>query len=1152
MKLLSVFLLCGSLVVSAAGYSQNKRVTIQETTISIEELFEQIENSVDCRFAYSNSQLNPQQVVSVNVKDSEVEEVLNQVLDKNLTYKLIENYYVIVDKQSNTESRAFIQQELVVKGLVTDDKGEPLPGVNVFEESNRTNGVITGIDGNYSIKVGSESTALTFSFIGYEAQTIQVAGRSEINITLVEETTGLDEVVVVGFGSQKKANLTGSVSTVNSEILESRPVQNVGQALQGVVPGLNLSTAGFGGELNQELSVDVRGVGTVGDDSKSSPLILVDGMEGSMNALSPQDIESITVLKDAAASSIYGSRAAFGVILITTKQGKEGKTTINYNNNFRWTKPMGLPTMLDSYKFALYWNEAAANAGEGAKFSDEVLERIVQYQNGEIDYGTVPDANNDSYMMYTGSNANTDWFKEHYKNSAFAQDHAISANGGNENIRFYTSANYLDQEGLSRHADDEFQRYTFTAKTNAKLTDYAKLNTSVKFIREDYETATHMDALFYHNIARRWPTVPVTDPNGHYTYPSEINQLRDGGRRKDQDDWLYLQSQLIINPLENWNIFAEGNYRIRNYNKHQDVLPAYAYKVDETPYGAPVGWNPGGYSSVYEYSKKDNFFTSNIYSDYSFKLANDHNFKVMAGINTELMQYRTLAASRSNLITPSLPTINTATENSRADEGTYEHWSTMGLFGRLNYNYKERYLLEVNARYDGTSRFMEDKRWNVFPSLSLGWNVARENFWTFDHILQTFKIRASYGELGNQNTENLYPFYSTMPVLVNHKDSKWLVNGEKPTIASAPDLVSTLLTWERVSSWNIGTDLAFFKNRLNVNFDYFNRTTYDMVGPAPQLPVTLGTDVPRMNNADMQSYGFELEALWKDKVGALNYSVRAVLSDSQQKITRYPNETGAFGQDLWREGMMLGEIWGYTTAGIAKSQEEMDAHLANVDQSNMGSNWQAGDIMYADTDGDGEINSGASTEGNHGDLSIIGNSTPRYRFSLDLNAQYKGFDMRLFFQGVAKRDYMPNGPYFWGAVAGMWQSAGFDEQMDFYRDENSTMVLAGVADVNKDSYFPRPYFGGNANKNQKTQTRYIQDASYIRLKNIQLGYTLPNDLTSRVGISKARFFVSAENVFTLTNLFNVFDPETIGLSGWNDGKTYPLSSVVSCGVNVTF
>ena len=229
----------------------------------------------------------------------------------------------------------------------------------------------------------------------------------------------------------------------------------------------------------------------------------------------------------------------------------------------------------------------------------------------------------------------------------------------------------------------------------------------------------------------------------------------------------------------------------------------------------------------------------------------------------------------------------------------------MGLFGRLNYNYKERYLLEVNARYDGTSRFMEDKRWNVFPSVSLGWNVARENFWAYDHILQTFKIRASYGELGNQNTTSLYPFYTTMPVLVNDNSSTWLINGERPTIASAPDLVSSQLTWERVSSWNIGTDLAFFKNRLNINFDYFNRTTYDMVGPAPQLPVTLGTDVPRMNNADMQSYGFELEALWKDKVGALSYSVRAVLSDSQQKVTKYPNSTGAFGNNLWREGMML-------------------------------------------------------------------------------------------------------------------------------------------------------------------------------------------------------------------------------------------------------
>ncbi len=832
--------------------------------------------------------------------------------------------------------------------------------------------------------------------------------------------------------------------------------------------------------------------------------------------------------------------------MITTKSGKEGKTRINYNNDFRWTSPIKLPHMMDSYTYALYFNEAAANAGQGAKFSDEVLDRIIKYQRGEIDYGTIPEPTGDRWQYYTGSNANTDWFKEHYKSAAFAQQHNLSASGGSEKNQFYVSVGYLDQGGLGRHTHDDLQRYTFTGKTTAALTEHIKLNTNTKFIRQDFEKATHMSDLFYHNIARRWPTVPVKDPNGYYTEPSEINQLEEGGRTNDQDDWLYLQGQLVITPLKNWNIYAEGNYRIRNYHYHSDVLPAYAHDVQGNPFPIAVGWSSPGYTSVYEYNRKDNFFNSNIYSDYEFSISDNHNFKIMAGFNSELQKYRTIGASRSNLITPSLPTIDTATDDSKATEGQYQHWATAGFFGRLNYNYKERYLLEVNGRYDGSSRFIGSKRWNFFPSVSAGWNIAKEDFWTFDDLIQMFKVRVSYGDLGNQNTHNWYPFYPIMPVNVN--SGSWLINGERPTVASAPGLVSSLLTWEHVKTWDIGIDVAFLQNRLNINFDYYNRITYDMVGPAPKLPATLGTSVPRINNADMKSWGFELEALWRDRIGDLSYSVRAVLSDDQQKVTKYPNPTNDLGQ--WYKGRKVGEIWGYTTIGLARSQEEMDAHLSNVNQSTMGSKWQAGDIMYADLDGNGEVNSGSYTTDNPGDLSIIGNSSPRYRFSIDLSCEYKDFDVRLFFQGVGKRDWMPNGSYFWGATGNMWQAAGFREHMDFFRDENSVMVKAGIADVNKDAYFPRPYFDNG--KNTYTQTRYLQNASYLRLKNVQIGYTLPLDLITRIGISKARFFVSGENLLTFTKMFDAFDPESVGLSGWNDGKTYPLSKVISCGLNINF
>ena len=1031
-----------------------------------------------------------------------------------------------------------------ITGTILDNTGNPLSGVSVTVKGSQK-GTSTDAQGHFSIDANA-GDVLQLSMIGYKAKTVTVGAENNLHVSMELEATMDSEIVIVGFGTQKKINVTGSVSTVSAKQLESRPVSNVGQALQGMVPGLNFSTAGLGGELNQNLSFNIRGTGTIGAGSSSSPLVLIDGMEGNMNALNPQDIATISVLKDAASASIYGSRAAFGVVLITTKKGSIGKSKINYNNNFRFSSPMGLPKMLDSYMFAMYWNEAAANDGEGAKFSTDIINKIKQYQNGEIDYGTEPN-NNGRYNFYTGSFGNTDWFKSQYKDNSLAQDHNLSLSGGTKDLQYYISSNVLDQAGFSRYGGDHFNRYTLTGKINAVLNQYVKLNYNSKFVREDYGKATHMDDLFYHNIARRWPTVPEKDPNGNWTDPSEVPQLKEGGRVKNQKDITYQQAQLVITPVKDWNIYAEGNFKITNYNNHRDVLPSNAYDKDNNPFLIPVsGWSPG-YTSVYEYNQKDNFFTTNLYSDYRFKIADNHQFKVMAGFNSELNKYRTIGASRSGLITPTVPTINTATENSKADEGQYQNWSTAGFFGRLNYNFKERYLLEVNGRYDGTSRFVGDKRWNFFPSVSAGWNIAKEDFWgDLKDQVQLLKFRVSYGELGNQNTDYWYPFYQSMPVGVNN--GGWLLNGQKPNTAGAPGIISSMLTWERVKDLDFGVDLGMFSNRLNLSFNYFDRKTIDMVGPAPELPVILGTSVPRVNNADMVSKGFEIEATWNDHIGKLNYSIRGVLSDDQQTVTNYPNKTGNISQ--WYNGRKVGLIWGYTTVGIAKSQKEMDEYTANVNQNAIGSKWGAGDIMYADLNGDGKIDGGSGLLGNTGDRTVIGNSAPRYRYSADFTADFKGFDVRIFLQGIGKRDWMPNGPYFWGASGGMWQSAGFTEHLDFYRDETSPMVIAGAASVNTDSYFAKPYF--NSGKNQQTQTRFIQNAAYLRVKNLQLGYTIPKSVLSKVGVTSIRVYTSAENMFTFTKMTKIFDPETVGLSGWNDGKTYPFAKVISFGLNVNF
>lgn len=541
----------------------------------------------------------------------------------------------------------------------------------------------------------------------------------------------------------------------------------------------------------------------------------------------------------------------------------------------------------------------------------------------------------------------------------------------------------------------------------------------------------------------------------------------------------------------------------------------------------------------------------NFYSDYSHTFNEAHNFKVMAGFQAENNKWRQLQATALDLISNEVDNINAATGKQTIDKSRLTHWATAGFFARLNYDYKERYLFEVNMRYDGTSRFAADKRWNVFPSFSAGWNIAREKFMEpYSHIINNLKLRGSWGELGNQNTESLYPYIQLMKFVAADKDSQWLINNERPNTANAPDLVSALLGWETMRSWNIGVDLGMFNNRLTMSFDFFNRKTIDMVGPAPELPVILGAAVPKVNNADMQSVGWELDLGWQDRIKDFSYNVHFLLSDDRQKILKYPNPTGNLS--TWNAEHYVGEIWGLTTIGIAKTDAEMNEHLAslpNGGQDAIGTKWAAGDIMYKDVNGDGRITEG-KTLSDLGDLTIIGNNSPRYRFGLDMNASWKGFDVRIFLQGVMKRDAWLSDNMFWGANGGMWQASCFTSHLDYFRPEGDP------EGANLDAYFPRP-LSNNYAKNQKTQTGYLQNAAYMRLKNFQIGYTLPNRWTQKAGMSNVRIFFSGENLFTVTGLPDGFDPETINTGygatwGVQSGKSYPLSRTFSTGISVNF
>lgn len=1140
MRLSILFLFCfWSLAQAEESYAQKTKISIEANNQSVGVILEEIEAQTDFDFFFNNKHVDLERLVSVSVESKDVFSVLEQLFSGT------DVGYTVLDKKIilTTETQISAQQAVIANGKVVDSDGNPIIGATVLEKGTN-NGTVTDIDGFFTLSVKSEDAELEITYIGYKKQSIKIKSNRPLHVVLIEDTKALDEVVVIGFGSQKKANLTDAVSTVDTKFLDSRPVTNLGQSLQGTVPGLNLSVGGYGGELGQNLSVNIRGTGTISTGSTASTLILIDGIEGNMNNLNPDDIESISVLKDAAASSIYGSRAAFGVILITTKKGKAGKASVSYSGNARYYGPSNLPKLMNSWDFANYFNDGSINGGGAAIFNDETLDRIQQYLNGEITTSTVANSNG-NWQFHEKANDNVDWYDTHYKWS-WAHEHNLNVNGGNEKSQYYVSANYLNQDGNLRYGDDTYERISANAKINAQPTDWLDIEVNTKYVHYNLDNPlyTDLNGLLYHDIVRMWPMMPFKDPNGYYMRNGKLNQLTNGSRSITSNNNVYLQGQLVFHPLKNWNIYANVGLRLIDQTQRQNLNKVHEHNVVGEPLELAYGGSyASGQTGAMQHWTKANHLTTSLYSDYSFAF-DEHKFKVMAGVNTEKYNNRYLSVTRMDLITESVPEVGAATGEDKINGATAYSWATAGFFGRLNYDYKDKYFFAGNLRYDGSSRFLKKDRWGLFGSFSLGWNMAAEEFFAVDdNLIHQLKPRISWGTLGNQNTNSYYPMYLLQSVTTNA--GGWLMNGSKPTIASAPSTISSSLTWETVQSLNIGFDLGMFRNRLNVNFDYFIRKTLDMVGPASEIASIYGIGMPASNNTDLKTKGWELAATWRDRIGEVDYNIGFNISDSRSYVEKFPNASKSLS--TYYEGQELGEIWGYVTHGIAKSQSEMENWLTN-NKPSWGSGWGEGDIMFTDLNGDNIINTGANTLDDPGDRQIIGNSTPRFRFGLNLGAEWRGLDFSMFWQGVAKRDLWLSGATFWGISGGEWQSTGLEHHKDYYRPENTTSVFG----PNTDAYFPKMYM--NKDMNQQTQTRYLQNGAYARLKNIQLGYTFPGSLIKKLSMQKLRVFVSAENVLTITSLPNGFDPETAysSYTDNNSGKTYPLQTTISFGLNATF
>ncbi|MFV0483746.1 MAG: SusC/RagA family TonB-linked outer membrane protein [Bacteroidales bacterium] len=1024
-----------------------------------------------------------------------------------------------------------VYAQKTVTGKVTDESGLGMPGVTVIQKGTN-NGTITDVDGKFSLSVPEDAT-LNVSFMGMTPQEVSVSGKNAVNIMLMEDVKGLEEVVVVGYGTQKKKNMTDAVATVSIEKeIGERPVASVNQMLQGSIANFNVSTTNSGGEPGASTNLNIRGSGTLTGDG-GAPYILLDGVPitvAQMNSINPYDIENISVLKDAASAAIYGSRGAYGVILITSKKGKAGKVNVNYSGNIAFASPTSLPSMVNSLDFANAYNAATANDGDLPIFGEDngEMQRIRDYLAGKITDDTQPTANGTDWMYWDDGYANYDWYDVMYKNNAPRQQHQLSVNGGTEKTNYYISGSYYDQEGNFEYANDNYNRYNFTANINTEATDWLRFDASSKFSREHKlfpsgGYGNYDKNIIYHQVSRMWPVNPLYDPDGAIVN-FDVNRVMDSGETNEYTSNTILQGGIEIEPIKNWVTRASYNYQLTNENYERIelvnnvLLPNGAFKN--------IGYNPNGIKRDFSENQNQLF---NITTKYK-KSFGDHNFDALLGYEQRVVEYVELYGSKTKFVTENVPTISTATGDDIADDALSQY-ATRGWFGGLNYNYKEKYLFSFKMRADESSFFREGKRLGVFPSVSVGYLISEEDFWEpIRNTVDVLKFRGSWGQLGNHDPA----LANRYTELMNINISSYLINGEKPSTVALGSLISPSLTWETVTSMDFGLDAALLGNRLELTFDWFSRVTSDMIGPVAALPSVLGASAPQENNAELTTNGWELSMNWRDQIGAVSYRIGFNIGDNKTKVTKYNNPTGIL--TTYREGQVLGDIWGYETVGYFKEGETAsDWH----DQTFIHARWGEGDIKYADLNNDGIINTGSNTENDPGDRKIIGNNRARYNYGINLGAGWKGIDLSILLQGVAKRDYFfgSGTNLFWGFRGNKWQNTITSSSLDYWTEDNP------------DAYYPKPYLKGEHTKNTQTQTKYLQNAAYLRLKNIQLSYTFPSELVRKIGLSRAQIYFSGENLLTFTKLHENFDPEALGGS-WGDGKIYPLQRVLSFGINL--
>lgn len=1087
-------------------------------------------------------------------------------------------------------SNVYQQTRILVSGRILDSSGQPVPGASVIEKGT-TNGVNTDIDGKFTISVKS-GASLEVSCIGYE--TVSVAASENLSVTLREDTQFLDEVVVVGFGTQKKVNMTGSVAAVDvDKAFGSKPITDVSKGLQGVVPGLSITYNS--NDLNASPTMKIRGTGSINGDN--TPLILLDGVEvPDLSFVNPDNIKSISVLKDAASASIYGSRAAWGVVLITSKDGSavKDKVSITYSNNFSWNQPIGLPKYITDKKGVLAQLEEGMIAQKNVDGSrieafgmyyDTIGKGITTWfdkysgnlSNPVYKYGEDYEFIEGTPYYYRVSDPNKEIFK-----TSFSQTHNLSVNGNTGKTNYNIGLGYTMNDGTLKAAKkNDVKRYNLNLSTNTQVKNWLNIGTKVMYVEKEYEypygysQSKGATGLLYYVM--RFPAFfPFGISDGSKladgTYASDSAATGEGlyfrhGNAyvanesicSSKDQYLTLGGNVRINlapGLSFYGDYTRGRYNYENRSMRQP------YYVANWSFPKKAAVTTNDFLERTYVSKITN--TYNAYFDYLFDIQKQHNFAIKVGANAEDLRYDSQSVKVNGVQDVEHPTLNlTDGKNEGIVDESLRHRATAGFFGRINYNYKEKYLLELNGRYDGSSSFRTGKQWAFFSSASAGYRISEEKFWTnIKPYVPTLKVRASYGSVGNQALDSWYPYISTMAT----ETVSWVgTDMNQVSTTTTPSAVNPDMTWEKIRTLDIGFDAGFFNNELNVTFDWYQRRNVGMLVAGNEIVRYAGIAVaPLENGGDMKTNGWELQIDYNHAFNK-DFAIYGTftLSDAKSEITKWNNTTGALNS--WYKGKKLGEIWGFETDRYFNSSDlNPDGTLktGTPDQSylqNGSFRFGAGDIKYKDLNKDGKIDTGKGTIDDHGDLKRIGNQLPRYEYSLRVGAMLKGFDVEVLLQGVGKRDMWSTSSLFIPHAAGAQMNI-FENQLDYWTESN------------QNARFPRPYINGafgslsglpgnSGCNNFAPQTKYLNNLAYLRVKNFTVGYTLPQNLTRKIFVEKLRFYFSAQNLFTFDHIDGVMDPEctggssktyTNGMDMTMAGRAMPFNRQWSCGLQITF